>query len=221
MEQPVSAPPAAGSFGALVRAGRHRALLSQEQLAARAKLSERTVRNLEAGRVRSPRADTVRLLAGALQLGGPERERWFAAARGVSQQQPAPDAGGPAHQPDDAIAQLPLPARGFGPGNSHWRHRSSAGEDQAGIIELGQRADGPTGQLANDRDPAATAVQAWLDLARRDAGTCEDGGLAGAGGRELAELRRENRRLREAVQILKRAAAIAAAAAGPPLTGRA
>jgi transcriptional regulator with XRE-family HTH domain len=80
MEQLVSAAPVAGSFGMLVRARRHRALLSQEQLAARAELSDRTVRNLEAGRVRSPRADTVRLLAGALQLYGPERERWFAAA---------------------------------------------------------------------------------------------------------------------------------------------
>jgi transcriptional regulator with XRE-family HTH domain len=54
-------------------------LLSQEQLAARAELSERTLRNLEAGRVRSPCADTVRLLAGALQLRAPERESWLAA----------------------------------------------------------------------------------------------------------------------------------------------
>jgi cytoskeletal protein RodZ len=49
MEQLVSAPSPAGSFGALLRARRHRACLSQEQLAARAELSERTVRNLEAG----------------------------------------------------------------------------------------------------------------------------------------------------------------------------
>ena len=54
MEHLVIAPPP-GSFGTLLRACRHRACLSQEQLAARAELSERTVRNLEAGRVRSPR----------------------------------------------------------------------------------------------------------------------------------------------------------------------
>jgi transposase len=213
MEQLVSAPPADGSFGGLVRACRHRALLSQEQLAARAELSERTVRNLEAGRVRSPRADTVRLLAGALQLGGPERERWFATAFGVSQQRPAPDAGGPVRLPDDATAQLSLTTRGFGLGNSHRCHRSSAREDKAGIVELCQRADGPAGQLANDRDPTATAVQAWLDLPGRDAETCEDGGLTSADRRELADLRRENRRLREDVEILKRAAAIFALAA--------
>jgi transposase len=211
MEQSVSAPPAAGSFGALLRAFRHRAWLSQEQLAARAELSERTVRNLEAGRVRSPRNDTVRLLAGALQLGGPERKSWFAAARGMSQQRPAPDADGPVRLPD-AAAQLPVTARSFGPGNSHRRHRSSAGEDKAEIIELCQRADRPAGQVANDRDPTATAVQAWLDLPGRDAGTCEDGGLTSADRQELADLRRENRRLREDVEILKRAAAIFATA---------
>src|SRR5215472_16816043 len=51
MEQLVSVSVAAprGSFGAFLRARRHRALLSQEQLAARAELSERTVRDLEAG----------------------------------------------------------------------------------------------------------------------------------------------------------------------------
>jgi transcriptional regulator with XRE-family HTH domain len=80
MEQPVGAAPD-GSFGAFLRAFRQRACLSQEQLAARAELSERTVRNLEADRVRSPRHDTVSLLADALELGEPERESWFAAAR--------------------------------------------------------------------------------------------------------------------------------------------
>src|SRR5262249_13939289 len=83
MEQLVSAAPPRGSFGALLRARRQWALLSQEQLAARAGLSERTVRNLEAGRVQLPRTDTVRLLVEALQLTGPERGDWFAAALGV------------------------------------------------------------------------------------------------------------------------------------------
>jgi transcriptional regulator with XRE-family HTH domain len=76
-----------GSFGALLRAFRHRAYLSQEQLAARAELSERAVRNLEAGRVRSPRNDTVRLLADALALTEPERESWVAAAQGANGRQ--------------------------------------------------------------------------------------------------------------------------------------
>jgi transcriptional regulator with XRE-family HTH domain len=61
-------------------------------LAERAKLSERTVRNLEAGRVRSPRNDTVRLLADALRLTGPEREGWFDAARHLNGRRPEPAA---------------------------------------------------------------------------------------------------------------------------------
>jgi DNA-binding XRE family transcriptional regulator len=51
------------SFGGLLRAHRERALLSQEQLAERAGLSARTIRELEAGRVRRPRGTSVRLLA--------------------------------------------------------------------------------------------------------------------------------------------------------------
>src|SRR5262249_56095612 len=91
---------ARGSLGAFLRACRHRALLSQEQLAARAGLSERTVRDLETGRVRSPRADTVRLLADALRLAGPQRESWFVAARGVSRWRAGRGAGGSGASPD-------------------------------------------------------------------------------------------------------------------------
>jgi transposase len=214
MGQLITAPPAS-SFGALLRARRHRAYLSQEQLAARAELSERTVRNLEADRVRSPRTDTVRLLADALQLTGPERESWFEAARGVNhpRAEPAvPGVDGSAHQPNDGAAQLSLNARGLGQRNNHWRHGSSMGEDMAEIVELGQRGDGSAGQLTKDSHPPAAAVQAWPDLAGRDAGTRNDGGLTSADWRELAELRRENRRLREDVEILKRATAIFATA---------
>src|SRR5215470_3104685 len=144
MEQPIVAQSPPVSFGALLRGCRHRACLSQEQLAARADLSGRTVRNLEAGRVRSPRAATVRLLASALQLREPERKSWFEAAR----------------------ADLPM-----------------------------------------------RAVQARAGQPERNAGCREGGGLAGAGEPELAQLRRETRRLCEAVEILTRATAIVAAAA--------
>src|SRR5262249_37805439 len=174
------APPLASSFGALLRACRHRAYLSQEELAARAELSERTVRNLEADRVRSPRTDTVRLLADALQLNGPDRESWFEVARGVNHQRANPavaTGSGPAHPPNDGATHQPLPARGRGRGNGHWCHGSSAGADMAEIVELGRRGDGPAGRLTKDRDPTATALQAWLDLAGRDAGTRDDGAL--------------------------------------------
>src|SRR5215470_10923664 len=102
MEQPASAPPPDGSFGALLRAFRRRAYLSQERLAARAELSDRTVRNIEAGRVRSPRTDTIRLLADALALTEPERQSWVAAAQGANGRQAEarlPGAGGAAQPP--------------------------------------------------------------------------------------------------------------------------
>jgi transcriptional regulator with XRE-family HTH domain len=66
--------PTDGSFGPLLVACRHLAHLSQAELAARSGLSERTVRYLEAGRVRAPRGDTVRLLADALGLAGGARD---------------------------------------------------------------------------------------------------------------------------------------------------
>jgi transcriptional regulator with XRE-family HTH domain len=102
MGQPAGAPPPDGSFGALLRAFRHRAYLSQEQLAARAELSERTVRNIEAGRVRSPHTDTVRLLADALALTKPEQQTWVAAAQGANGRQAEaglPGSGYPARLP--------------------------------------------------------------------------------------------------------------------------
>ena len=164
VERVVAVPgPARGSFGALVRACRHQAFLSQEQLAARAGLSERTVRNLEAGQVRSPRADTVVLLADALRLGDPERAGWFAAARGPDQR-------------------------------------------RAGAADQDRRDDEPAGWVAEDSAPADPAIQARAG--RPDAGSGDPGGLSRADRGELAELRRENRRLREDVEILKRAAVI-------------
>ncbi|MEV4179552.1 BTAD domain-containing putative transcriptional regulator [Nonomuraea sp. NPDC049709] len=54
------------AFGALIRTWRERALLTQDQLAARAGLNVRTVRRLEAGELRRPRSTTVRKLAEAL-----------------------------------------------------------------------------------------------------------------------------------------------------------
>src|SRR5215467_1883095 len=144
MGQLITAPPPASSFGGLLRACRHRAYLSQEELAARAELSERTVRNLEADRVRSPRTDTVRLLADALQLSEAERESWFEAARGVNHQPAEPAGhrtGGPVRPPADATAPLSLNACGFSTGNNHRRDHSHAGGYVAEIVEPCRRGD--------------------------------------------------------------------------------
>src|ERR1700726_2522067 len=87
------------------------------------------------------------------------------------------------------------------------RRRSFTPEFKAEIVELCQRGDRSTGQVARDFDLTETAVREWVKQAGRDTGMLSDGGLASAERKELSELRRENRRLREDVEILKRATA--------------
>ena len=85
--------------------------------------------------------------------------------------------------------------------------RSFTPEFKAEIVELCLRGDRSVGQVAKDFDLTETAVRDWVRQAGRDVGTRSDGGLTTAERRELAGLRRENRRLREDVEILKRATA--------------
>ncbi|TCN39798.1 transposase [Kribbella orskensis] len=84
--------------------------------------------------------------------------------------------------------------------------RSFTPEFKAEIVELCQRGDRSVGQVAKDFDLTETSVREWLKQAERDAGT-GDGGLTTSEKDELAQLRRDNRRLREDVEILKRATA--------------
>jgi WD40 repeat protein/transcriptional regulator with XRE-family HTH domain len=75
-EQPVL------SFAGLLRQLRAEARLTQEELAAAAGVSTRSVSNLERGINRTAHKDTAVLLAGALGLSGPTVELFVAAARG-------------------------------------------------------------------------------------------------------------------------------------------
>jgi tetratricopeptide (TPR) repeat protein/transcriptional regulator with XRE-family HTH domain len=95
-----------GGFGGLLRAHRERRLLSQERLAERSGLSARTIRELEAGRVRRPRGASVRLLADALRLEGTLRAAFEAAARDG-------DRAAAAWLPGGAPCQLPLDVADF------------------------------------------------------------------------------------------------------------
>src|SRR5262245_55959308 len=106
------------SFGGFLRAQRHRAHLSQEELAERSGLSERTIRNLEADRVRVPRASTARLLGEALGLTGPAREAFLQACRGTPEsveraEMPPAHGSGPARPQRDGAAHVPLGRRGL------------------------------------------------------------------------------------------------------------
>src|SRR5262245_37565266 len=87
------------------------------------------------------------------------------------------------------------------------RRRAFTPEFKAEIVERCQRGDRSVGQVARDFDLTETAVREWVKQAERDAGTRVDGGLTSAERAELVELRRECRRLREDVEILKRATA--------------
>ena len=85
--------------------------------------------------------------------------------------------------------------------------RSFTPEFKAEIVEQCLRGDRSIGQVARDFDLTETAVREWVKQAERNAGTRTDGGLTTAERDELNELRRDNRRLREDVEILKRATA--------------
>ena len=87
------------------------------------------------------------------------------------------------------------------------RRRSFTPKFNAEIVDRCQQGDRSAGQVAKDFDLTETAVRDWVKQAERDTGTRDDGGLASAERKELAQLRRENRRLREDVEILKRATA--------------
>jgi transposase len=92
-------------------------------------------------------------------------------------------------------------------GNKPRRRRSFTPDFKAEMVELCQRGDRSTGQVAKDFDLTETAVREWVKQAERGTGARSDGGLTTAERQELAELRRDNRRLREDVEILKRATA--------------
>lgn len=68
MDETGRAPGEPDGFGARLRVARRLARLSQRELAERAGVSVRTIRDLESGRVRRPRAESVRRLAQVLRL---------------------------------------------------------------------------------------------------------------------------------------------------------
>jgi tetratricopeptide (TPR) repeat protein/DNA-binding XRE family transcriptional regulator len=69
-----------GGFGGRLRACRGTAGLSQQELAGRSGLSLRTISDLERGRTRWPYRDSLYRLADALELRGPARTEFIAAA---------------------------------------------------------------------------------------------------------------------------------------------
>ena len=83
--------------------------------------------------------------------------------------------------------------------------RSYSPEFKAEIVEACRRGDRSIGQVARHFDLTETAVREWVKRADVDGGGRE--GMTTAERDELSQLRRENRRLREDVDILRRATA--------------
>jgi non-specific serine/threonine protein kinase len=97
---------AGAAFGAALRRRRLAAGLTQEQLAERAGLGVRTVQALEEGENR-PRRETLRRLAGALELSGAQRGRLAAAAQRGRIATAVPPAPPPAPRPGAALRLVP------------------------------------------------------------------------------------------------------------------
>lgn len=83
--------------------------------------------------------------------------------------------------------------------------RSFTPEFKADIVERCLAGDRSIGQVASDFDLTETAVRSWVHQAEIDAGQRD--GLTSTEREELSRLRRENRRLQEDVDLLKRATA--------------
>jgi tetratricopeptide (TPR) repeat protein/transcriptional regulator with XRE-family HTH domain len=102
-------------FGEIVRAYRQRWGITQEELADRTGVSERTIRNIETGRIGRPRSASVRRLADAFALHGAERDHFHQTAQIEARPRPGVDAAaGPSRSADWPLpAQLPADVRGF------------------------------------------------------------------------------------------------------------
>ena len=73
------------------------------------------------------------------------------------------------------------------------------------LVKLARSGRTP-GDLSKEYEPSAESIRNWVKQADRDEGRRADG-LTSAEREELRRLRRENRRLREEREILKKAAA--------------
>jgi tetratricopeptide (TPR) repeat protein/transcriptional regulator with XRE-family HTH domain len=160
-------------FGQAIVAHRRRLGLTQQVLAEKAGLSVRNLREIEAGRVRTPRMSSVASLAEALDVHGDERERFFLAAYGSTDT--------PATAAREPPRQLPADVRAFvGRDRELARldgflteHDANPGAPLAIMAVIGTAGVGKTGLVVHwahamrNRFPDG---QLYLDLRGHDAG---------------------------------------------------
>jgi WD40 repeat protein/transcriptional regulator with XRE-family HTH domain len=143
------------SFAGLLRQLRAGARLTQEELAAAAGVSVRSVSNLERGINRTAHKDTAVLLAGALGLTGPAADLFVAAARG--------------HVP---AAQVLAAAEGARP-----RPPTVAGSPYRGLAVFGER----DAEWFFGREAAIAQVLERMSLCLEGTGLLMVSGVSGAG----------------------------------------
>jgi WD40 repeat protein/transcriptional regulator with XRE-family HTH domain len=143
------------SFAGLLRQLRAGARLTQEELAAAAGVSPRSVSNLERGINRTAHRDTAVLLAGALGLTGPVAELFVAAARG-----------------NVPAAQVLAAAEGAGP----WP-RAVTGSPYRGLAVFGEQ----DAAFFFGREAATSQVLEQMSRRLEGAGLLVVSGVSGAG----------------------------------------
>ncbi|MFC8845632.1 MULTISPECIES: helix-turn-helix domain-containing protein [unclassified Micromonospora] len=94
-------------FGQWLRALRDTRGMTQEELAEVSGSSVRTIREMERGRVRTPQRRTVALLADALGLAGPDRDRFVGLARAGHRPHSGPVVAAPPVVPSELPAAVP------------------------------------------------------------------------------------------------------------------
>jgi transposase len=85
--------------------------------------------------------------------------------------------------------------------------RTFTKEYKAEVVGLVRQGDKTIGALSSDLGLTESAVRNWVAQAEIDAGKGPPGALTTAESQELAQLRRDNRRLRMERDILKKATA--------------
>ncbi|HEY7146948.1 MAG TPA: tetratricopeptide repeat protein [Streptosporangiaceae bacterium] len=154
-----------GSFGSILHRYRMTAGLTQEELAERAGLSVRALRDMERGRTRRPYQQSVRLVADALTLAGPARSQLLRAARAgpAARRAAGPDpAGGP--------MQLPASARRFA-------GRAAELRDLAGLLDQPPGSAGLPTVIALTGTAGVGKTTLAVHWARMIAGRFPDGQL--------------------------------------------
>jgi transposase len=87
------------------------------------------------------------------------------------------------------------------------KRRQFTDEFKAQTVELVRSSGKSIGEVARDLDLTGSALRRWVLQAEVDAGRGPAGALTTEEREELAQLRKENRILREEREILKKAAA--------------